>query len=277
VSRDPEAVLSRLAPPPDFTVSYGEHPDQIADVRLPIGASSAAAPLVLFLHGGFWRNSYDRAHTGPLAADLAARGFVVATPEYRRTGAPGGGWPGTLDDVAAATRMVPPLVAGRTAVDLNRVVVAGHSAGGHLALWAVAGMAHSDRGVRGAVALAPVADLRAAYELDLDGGAVAALLGGGPTEVPDRYAATDPMALIPIGARVVIVHGLHDAHVPVELARRFATAAHAAGDEIDLVELLDTEHFGLIDPRSLAWPAVLAAFATVAGTNSGVDARADSG
>src|SRR5262245_48719296 len=104
VGADSREVLSRPAPPPQATLPYGEHPDHVADVRLPHGyageeANSAAgtpenpAPMVLFLHGGFWRHQYDRAHTGPLAAALATAGFVVVTPEYRRTGAAGGGWP----------------------------------------------------------------------------------------------------------------------------------------------------------------------------------------
>lgn len=278
--RDSRAVLSRWAPPPDFTVAYGDHADHIADVRLP---ERRGVPLVLFLHGGFWRHGHDRTHVGPLAVALVAAGYAVAAPEYRRTGAPGGGWPGTFDDVLAAVRRVPGLVVERADVDPARLLLAGHSAGGHLALWSAAGLAREGRGPRGVVALAPVADLRLAYDLDLDRGAVSDLLGGGPATVPDRYIAADPMSLVPIGARVVVVHGDRDAHVPVELSRRFATAALAAGDDVELAELPDIDHFDVIDPESPGWLAVLRGFLSADSPNQAwdrpdpdVDGRRDS-
>jgi dipeptidyl aminopeptidase/acylaminoacyl peptidase len=198
----------------------------------------------------------------------------VAIPEYRRTGADGG-WPGTFDDVRAAARMVPSLAAASRpgVIDTDRVILAGHSAGGHLALWAAADRTLPAVGV---VALAPVSDLRAAYELDLDRGAVRALLGGGPADVPERYAVTDPMGLMPVAARVVVLHGVLDLQVPVEMSRRFVTAARAAGGDVTLHELVDIEHFGLIDPASAAWPAVLAAFRTVVRPGPGVDAHGES-
>lgn len=246
MSRD---VLSRWAPGPDFTVTYGA--DQVADVRLPPGRASAA---VLFLHGGFWRHAYDRTHVGPLAVALAAAGYLTITPEYRRTGGPGGGWPGTFDDVAAAVREVPAAVAAGLPL-----VLAGHSAGGHLALWAAAGLAGDGRPPRGVLALAPVADLVTAYQLDLDQGAVAALLGGGPDEQPGRYQAADPMALLPVGVPLVLVHGDRDAQVPTELSRRFAAAARQAGDDVTLHEWPGVDHFAVIDPESTVWPRIVTA------------------
>lgn len=258
---DPREVLTRPAPPPDLTVRYGDHPDHVADVRLPAGVG--AVPLVLFLHGGFWRAAYDRQHTGPLAAALADPGarpaVAVASIEFRRTGQPGGGWPGTFDDVASAVRTVPALVAAAAPgrVDGSRTVLAGHSAGGHLALWA----AREARTIRGVLALAPVCDLTAAYARDLDDGAVATLLGGGPAEQPDRYAAADPMARLPLGVPMTIVHGEQDRQVPVSLARDYAAAARAAGDRVTLVTPPEAEHFGLIDPQSPVWPEVVAALA----------------
>ena len=264
-------MLTRSAPEPDFTLRYGEHPDQVADVRLP---EVPNAPLLLFLHGGFWRAEWDRSHAGPLSADLAARGYAVATIEFRRTGQAGGGWPGTFSDVAAAAVAVPDLLAKEVAhrglrpVAVDRPILAGHSAGGHLALWygAVAPDA-----VGGVVALAPVADLVKAYELDLDGGAVADLLGGAPAAVPTAYQSADPMANLPSGVRTVIVHGADDPIVPVELSRDYCRLARRAGDDATLVELAGVEHFGVIDPQSAAWPAVLAAFGTVTRGESSAD------
>jgi acetyl esterase/lipase len=255
VSED-RGVLSRPAPEPDLTVSYGPDPDQVADIRLPGG--SAQAPLVLLWHGGFWRPQWDRIHAGSLAAGLAAAGFVAANVEYRR-----GGWPATLLDVAAAADAVPGLVEqslpGR--VDQGRIIYMGHSAGGHLALWAAlrhrlpasapARLDHAPH-VAGVVALAPVTDLADAYRLDLDGGAVGAFLGGGPEDVPDRYAAADPAALGAPSASVVVLHGDDDGRVPVDMSRRYAAAPG-----VRLIELPGTDHFALIDPQSAVWPQIV--------------------
>jgi acetyl esterase/lipase len=228
------------------------------DVWLP--RDLAAPTLLIFLHGGFWRAEYDRAHVAPLAQALADAGYVVASPEYRRTGG-GGGWPETFDDVRAAVARVPGLIAEAVpAMALGRTVVAGHSAGGHLALWVAGEVA-----VDGVVALAPVADLRETYDLDLDAGAVAALLGGGPADVPERYAAADPMARLPLPVPVALVHGELDRHVPVSFSQHYAGAARAAGAAVRLDLLPVADHFAVIDPQSEAWPAVLAAFAAEGG------------
>ncbi|MFF5070531.1 alpha/beta hydrolase family protein [Micromonospora olivasterospora] len=255
MSADPRAVLSRPAPPPDATVAYGGHPDQIADLRCPAG-DGPARPLVVVVHGGFWRAEYDRTHTGPLAAALAALGHPVAQLEYRRTGQPGGGWPNTLTDVLAGVAALPGL-AGPVLGDRilsGPPLLVGHSAGGHLALYAAASAPPT---VGGVLALAPVADLVEAYRLDLDSGAVAALLGGGPEEHPERYAAADPRALVNGATPTVIVHGLLDRQVPVALSRSYVAAARAAGSPTRLIELAECEHFGLIDPESAAWPTVV--------------------
>lgn len=248
-------VLDRPAPRPDFTVRYGTHPDQIADVRVPPAGRAPTGPLVIFIHGGFWRAAYDRTHTGPLAADLAARGYPVATIEYRRVGQPGGGWPGTLDDVAAAVERVPDLVSERIGVDAHRPVLAGHSAGGHLALWYASRADVAERAQpRGVLALAPVADLALGYRLGLGNGAVAALLGGGPTDVPDRYASAQP-GCPPVP--VVIVHGIEDDVVPVAVSRAYAC------EGMKLIELPGVEHYAVIDPCSPAWSTVVGALGAI--------------
>ncbi|MBE1486019.1 alpha/beta hydrolase family protein [Plantactinospora soyae] len=262
---DPRAVLDRPAPPPDARVGYGPDPEQIADLRWPGTAAGPPRPLVVVVHGGFWRAEYDRRHTGPLAADLAARGYPVAQLEYRRTGQPGGGWPGTFDDVAAGVDAVPALA--EAAMPTGRMapgppILLGHSAGGHLALWYAL---RNPAGVRGVLALAPVVDLGQAYRLDLDGGAVGALLGGGPDDVPERYAATDPARNAPPQVRTVILHGTLDRQVPVEMSRRYAAEARRCGAELRMVELPDSEHFGLVDPESGVWSAVIAGLHSMPG------------
>jgi acetyl esterase/lipase len=271
-------ILTRTAPPPDRTIRYGPGPDNIADVRLPSGGgpsgplSGSGRPLVVVLHGGFWRAAFDRTHTGPMAAALAAEGYLVCVPEFRRVGQAGGGWPGTFDDVAAAVDRLPGLVAASApdACDPGRLLLAGHSAGGQLALWA-AGRHLLPRDARwsstadprprmaGVVALAPVSDLAACYRQGLDGGAADDLLGGGPEQFPQRYAVADPARLIPLGVSVRIIHGTADDRVPCEMSRSYAASARAAGDDTLLTELPGGGHFDVIDPLSAAWSTVLAA------------------
>jgi acetyl esterase/lipase len=266
VSRD---VLSRPARPPDLTVAYGPRPDHLADVRLPAG--SDPAPLLVVVHGGFWSAEWDRAHAGPQSEGLAEAGFVVATVEYHRAGMPGGGWPGTFDDLAAVADHVPRLVAeaapGRVAADVAPVLV-GHSAGGHLALWAASRhrLPSSSPWHRatpvppaGVVMLAGMADLVDAERQGLGDHAARALLGGRPADVPDRYAEASPAQRLPLGVRTALVHGAADPAVPVACSRSYALTAARAGDDVLLHELEGVGHFELIDPRSAAWPTVLAA------------------
>ncbi|MFE9689753.1 alpha/beta hydrolase family protein [Micromonospora sp. NPDC005806] len=271
---DPRDVLTRPAPPPDATVAYGDHPEQCADLRRPAG-DGPPRPLVVVVHGGFWRAEYDRAHTGPMAAALAALGHPVAQVEYRRTGQPDGGWPHTLSDVLAAVAALPELAAaalpGRVAP--GPPILVGHSAGGHLALYVAA---HAPDTVGGVLALAPVAGLAEAHRLDLDGGAVAALLGGGPAEFPERYAAADPSTLVPIQVRTVVMHGTLDRQVPVTMSRSWVVAARTAGTLATLVELPECEHFGLIAPDSPAWPRVLDALRSLHDDLPGIDAESRS-
>src|ERR1017187_5444729 len=141
---DPAEILTRPAPPPDATIRYGPGPDNIAYVRLPSGGGPRGAsagsgqPLVVVLHGGFWRAAFDRKHVGPMAAALAAEGYLVCVPEFRRVGQAGGGWPGTFDDVAAAVDRLPLLVAAIApgTCDPGRLLLLGHSAGAPLGPWA---------------------------------------------------------------------------------------------------------------------------------------------
>jgi acetyl esterase/lipase len=271
---DPTDVLSRPAPPPDVTVRYGPLADHVADIRWPTASDSAAAggpaPLVVVVHGGFWRSEFDRGHTGPQCAGLAAAGYVVAAVEYRRTGQDGGGWPGTFEDVDTALRTVPGLVAdaayhAHRSVDVGRTVLVGHSAGGHLVAWAAT---TPHEGVVAAVSLAGVLDLDLAAALGLDpgpgGSAVHVLLGGSPDDVPDRYRQADPTRLPAPVVPVRAVHGDADTVVPVALSRSYAAATGQP-----LVVLEGVGHYELIDPLVPAWAVVLeqvrAALAPTAG------------
>jgi acetyl esterase/lipase len=244
------------------THRYGDAPSQHGALHLPDGAGPH--PVVVLVHGGFWWARYDRTLMTPLALDVVRRGWAAWNIEYRRVGEPGGGWPGTFEDAAAAVDHLATLVADEAApLDIDRVVAMGHSAGGHLALWLAArvGLPTGAPGadpviaLRGAVSLAGVADLRAGCEAGLGGGACADLLGGSPTDVPDRYAVASPAARLPLGVAQVIVHGDADQLVPVDLGRRYAEAARAAGDQVEWLELPGVGHFEVIDPGHPAWEA----------------------
>jgi len=256
------SVLDRAAPPPDLTLPYGPRPEQVVELRFPAAVPGRAAPLIVLIHGGFWRPAYDRTHLGPMGHALAAAGYMVAVPEYRRAGMAEEGWTGTFDDIALAADQVAGIAAAHGA-DTGTVAWAGHSAGGHLALWAAArpGLPRSGAGSpwRGAcpathvVSLAGCASLRLCAEWNLGGGAVRSLLGGGPDEVPERYAVADPAALPPPPVPVTLLHGTADDQVPAEMSRAFPAGT--------LVEIPGAGHYDLIDPRSSAWPRVMAAFA----------------
>jgi acetyl esterase/lipase len=279
---------------PDATAAYGGHGDQVIDFYRPRRVAGRPAPLVALLHGGAWRAPYDRGHVSPLAAYLAAQGVAVASVEYRRGGAahevhgpqetaepspprtaeasrarlpPAGRWPDTFDDVAAALDALPALAVralGSDAVDPRRTVLTGHSAGGHLVLWAAARHVlppgspwhlSSPPPLRGVVALAPIADLAAAIRLQVCSGAVGDLLGG-PDHLAERLPHADPAVLLPTGIATTIVHGTTDNEVPPQVSADFVRAAAAAGEEPTVAWLPGAGHFPLIDPAAPAAAAV---------------------
>jgi acetyl esterase/lipase len=236
---DDDSVLSRPANPPDAQIAYGPGKEEIADVRFG-SARAAQRPLVVLVHGGFWRPAYDRTHTGPMAQALAAAGWTVVTPEYRRVP---GNPDATLQDLRRALEILPAKVERHN----GRIVVIGHSAGGHLALWAAA--AGLKVPLQGVLALAPVADLRLAEDLGLGRGAVQAYLGASA----GARADVDPCRMSAPSVAVTLVQGEEDAIVPLEVAESYV----AAHPKARLVRVKAAGHYALIDPLSAAWPVVL--------------------
>jgi acetyl esterase/lipase len=234
-------VLTDPPPPADGRLRYGEHASQFVDYRRP--SAGGPRPLAVMIHGGFWRARYSLLHAGHLCAALTTAGLASANIEYRRVGEPGGGWPGTFEDVKLAVAFAREH-APRYGGDPSHTVVLGHSAGGHLALWIAAEIGD----LAGVIGLAPVASLREAYTHSLSGNAVADLMGGDPGEVPERYAAADPArpTLVPR----VLIHGTADDIVPIALSREYAAPAR-------FIEIPGADHFALIDPRHPAWSVVL--------------------
>lgn len=220
---DLDALLAELAGwaderDPGFeTVAYGDHPDQIVDVR------RAGSRTAIVVHGGFWRAAFTRTSTRAIAVDLALKGWTTWNVEYRRTGLAD-----TLADIEAA-------------LDLTGSGVAiGHSAGGHLVLWA-AGTGKIDK----AVSLAGVTDLARAAREGIGGNAAVEFAG------PDPPAHADPMRRLPLTVPVLLAHGTEDDRVPFDYSREFAAASGA-----ELLTLSGAGHFEVIDPRTPEWALI---------------------
>lgn len=208
------------------TFQYGPAACQAGELYLP---DVPSPPVVWLLHGGFWRLPYGRDQMHAIAYELAGRGYSVWNVGYRRVGERGGGWPGTFDDVSAGLDYVADLAARGIELDLGRVAVAGHSAGGLLALWWAAHQTHKLLRQRVAIGLAPLLDLVQAHTSNPRAGIVTDLLGGPPAAEPLRYALASPRALLPLGVPQWIVHGRVDDRLPVAIARDYVEAARAAG------------------------------------------------
>jgi acetyl esterase/lipase len=258
-------IAAQPRPAPGQRIAYDTGPHRFGELRLPDGRGPH--PVVVLIHGGCWQSEYDLEHVAPLAAALTESGYATWTLEYRRIGATGGGWTATFDDVSRGTDHLRALAEDHP-LDLERVVLAGHSAGGHLALWLAARPnlpaesplhAPDPLPVRGVVALAAITDLRAYGEGNGDCNAsVAQLLGGGPDAVPERYAAASPVELVPLDVPVRLVHGELDAIVPLEQSERFhlRTLRRAPQGHARVTVVGGAGHFDVIAPFAPAWSLV---------------------
>jgi acetyl esterase/lipase len=247
-------ILTLKPPPADKRLAYGRDPNQFLDLRFPAkDDKSRASPLVINIHGGFWRAKYGLDHGGHLCAALAGRGIVTANLEYRRIGNEGGAWPGTFEDVRSAYQFLAQR-AREEHLDPRRIVVMGHSAGGQLGLC----LAAHEPGITRVVSLAGVVDLERAYHLHLSNDAVVEFLRGTPAEVPDHYGEADPMQLSIPRARQSLIHGSSDQDVPVAFSRDYVRTKQKASpkEDVHFLEISGAGHMDLIDPRSAAWKKV---------------------
>jgi acetyl esterase/lipase len=243
MTRDSKQVLNDAPPPPaDERLVYGPLPLQFGDLRRPTGAGPH--PLVVLIHGGAWKSTYNLIHAGHMAIALTAEGYATFNIEYRRVGDPGGVWPGTYEDVLAAVDHVRQL----PGIDPARIVIAGHSAGGQLAL-----LAGADRRLP-VIPMAPNANLvawvsEASYAF---------------VDEADRAAAS-PHTRIPLGVRQIFIHGTEDDQVPFWVSETFVESARTAGDDATLVTLEGAGHFDMIDPLSSHWPRSVEAVRALVG------------
>ena len=270
----PISLLSRTPPPADHRVKYGAADLQFGDLRLPEMKQGARAPMLVFLHGGWWQNEYDLEYGGHLCAALKAVGIATWSLEYRRVGDSGGGFPGTLEDAAAGYDYLTTL-AKTYPLDLNHVAVAGHSAGGHLAFW-LAGRHHlpdtgelrrpsgillpmkSLVGLAGAVDLRMTIDLSGFFTFAHDKDQVYSLMGGTPGRFPERYAVANPGDLLPLNVPQTLLQGSEDTVIPPQLPGQWAERARRVGDTVAVQMIQGADHFDVVDPQSAAWPRVMA-------------------
>jgi acetyl esterase/lipase len=252
--------------PPDHELAYGDDPNQVAELRLPTGTGPHR--IVVLIHGGCWKAEYAMfRELGPIGDALKADGIATWNIEYRRLHQPGSGWPGTYLDVGHAIDRLR-TISTTYNLDLARVVVLGHSAGGHLAMWAGMRQRLSAKSplfienplpVRGVINMAGTIDMReniAHMEELCRDTVVTDMLGGTPATVPDRYGSVSAPALLPLGVPQRLIWGDHENFVPRSLADQYAAAATRAGDNVRLIVVPNTGHFEVAMPTTSAWPLV---------------------
>ena len=257
-----EEVAALHSRAPEHTIPYGSAPQQFAHLRLP--SRPGPHPVVIFIHGGCYRAEYSIAHAGALEQAIADLGYAVWSIEYRRLGDEGGGWPGTFQDVAAATDHLR-LLAKQFPLDLKHLVAVGHSAGGNSALWLAARHRISKDSplyvpdplpMAAVLALAPAGDLAEMHAKNGCGGVMDRLMGGSPASVPDRYRAASPAQLAPSGVPQVLVIGARDTSFR-SFGRSYSKAATVAGEtSLRTIEVPAAGHFDVIAPTTAAWRVV---------------------
>jgi len=261
-----QALPSRA---PDRRVAYGSEPSQYGELRVPPGPGPH--PVAILVHGGCFKADYATLQDlAPMGDALKDMGIASWSIEYRRLGERGGGWPGTYLDAGQAVDYLR-LLADQYALDLGRVVVVGHSAGGHLAMW-IAGRARvpgstdlhvaAPLPVRGVLDLAGPVDLTAniaGYEGLCYDTVITDLVGGTPAVVPERYAQASAISLLPFGIPQVLVIGEYEEFVPQPLAEAYVHAATQAGDPVKLIVIPNVGHFEIASPHAVTWPPVASA------------------
>jgi acetyl esterase/lipase len=237
-------------------IAYGKHASQFGVLQRPEGPGNC--PVVVSIHGGFWQSKYSLEENTPLAEDLARRGYATWNIEYRRIGEEGGAWPGTFHDVVSAVNHLNQLK-DTYQLDLSKVVVIGHSAGGHLALLLGSFLNVKESPlvvpIKGIISLAGVTDLDKMLQIHTERGIaspVTAFLGDSMEELP----IASPIELLPLNVDQVLIHGELDRHVPVTLSVEYHRRARELGDSIRLITLPEAERFMVVDPTSSAWKAV---------------------
>jgi acetyl esterase/lipase len=246
-------ILNLPQPAADHRIHYGSDPLQFGDLYLPVG--SGPVPLLIFIHGGCWRSQYTLSHTASFADTLRKSGLAVWNIEYRKSGDPGSRWPDTFLDVAKGIDYVTQL-ASRYPIDLDRIVVSGHSAGACLALWAASrdnipasSELHSPDPlpIRAVVALAGAGDMFRLVEDGVCEPALEDVLGGRPEEVPEHYEHASPERFLPLDLKQILIYGENDPIVSLKYGEEYM---RRAGSSAEMIVLPEAGHFEMISPET---------------------------
>lgn len=261
-----QEIAAMPLPAADHIIKYGPDSLQYGELRLPEG--EGPFPVVVVVHGGCWLSAYNLHYMSHVSEELTKAGYATWNIEFRRVGDAGGGYPGTFLDVAKGTDYVREL-AKQYPVDAKKVVVMGHSAGGHLALWLAARKNLSRKSelytkkplkLKGVVSLAGIPDLAAySQEKGSCNAAVPQLMGGLPAELATKYADASPIQLLPLRVPQRLVQGALDPIVPVSQSQQYTQSAQNLDDDARMVLVPEAGHFDLVAPHTAAWAAVLAA------------------
>ena len=251
---------------PTAKLQYGEEALQFGELRIP--DKKGPHPVVVIIHGGCWLSSYDLSLMDAMATRLTAKGYATWNLEYRRVGDEEGGWPNTFLDVAKGLNYLK-VIEKEYQLNLSRVVVTGHSAGGHLALWLagkngipsalpIADPEPAPVGISGVVSLAGIVDLTTYLVRDGNscGSSVDELAGGLPEDVPDHYKFGSPVNLLPHSIPTILITGTRDRIVPIAHVSPYLTAATTKKAPVRAVNVDGAGHFEVIAPGSIAWPAI---------------------
>jgi len=260
--------------PADHRIAYGDHPMQFGDLRIPEG--EGPWPFAILIHGGCWQSIASLQYFDRVAEAITAMGVVTWNIEYRPVDVEGGGWPGTFLDVANGVDKLRD-IALEYDLGMERVITLGHSAGGHLALWAAGRPRVADNSelyvedplpVGGVVSLAGIPELRRYRALDpptCGEGIVDRLMGGGPRQVPDRYLHGSPFQMLPLNVAQIHITGRNDDIVPFRQVSRYNYESQSAGDDSQLIVVDDAGHYEVVWPGTEAWARVEEAVRTMLG------------
>jgi len=224
-------IVNQSGPKGERIIVYGEDPDQVVELY----GKAEDAPLLILIHGGYWRPTIDRAHLQPLAKKLAENNFRVALVEYRRVQ----GKPYQYqDDIFMAIEKL----------GSKDAIVIGHSAGGHLALLA----ARNFPDLKGVIAISPVSDLGEGEKESLGDGAITLFLGG----KVDDFTDLDPIRLPPTKVKIEVIHSDGD-FIPEPIAKNYVIKQKSAGEDVTYTLIPEADHFTLVDPRTRGFEILL--------------------